>query len=89
MNWLFVVMKNRPLIVDLPSGDTTLSRNRLVGHVPQKDLANNVMDQNATSGELRVSSAAKQRCGGTNPTSRQVAAQRTSLSISTQDFPEI
>ena len=65
------------------------SRNRPVGHVPQKDLANNVMDQNATSGELRVSSAAKQRRGGTNPTSRQVAAQRTSLSISTQDFPEI
>ena len=26
------------------------SINRLVGHVPQKDLANNVMDQNQTSG---------------------------------------
>ena len=25
-----------------------LLRNRLVGHVPQKDLANNVMDQNLT-----------------------------------------
>ncbi len=27
-------------------------RNRLVGHVPQKDLANDVMDQNQTSGEF-------------------------------------
>jgi hypothetical protein len=27
-----------------------LPRNRLRGHVPHKDLANNVMDQNRTSG---------------------------------------
>jgi hypothetical protein len=30
-----------------------LLSNRLVGHVPQKDLANNVMDQKQTSRELR------------------------------------
>jgi hypothetical protein len=29
-----------------------LSRNRLRGHVPHKDLANNVMDQKLTSGQL-------------------------------------
>ena len=29
-----------------------LPRNRLRGHVPHKDLANNVMDQNETSGQL-------------------------------------
>jgi len=27
-----------------------------VGHVPQRDLSNNVMDQNETSGELGTSS---------------------------------
>ena len=32
-------------------GTTKLSRNRLVGHVPQRDLANNVMDQNPTCGQ--------------------------------------
>jgi hypothetical protein len=29
-----------------------LPRNRLRGHVPQQDLANNVMDQKKTSGEF-------------------------------------
>jgi hypothetical protein len=32
-------------------GTTKLSRNRLRGHVPQRDLTNNVMDQNETSGQ--------------------------------------
>jgi hypothetical protein len=29
-----------------------LRSNRLLGHVPQKDLANDMMDQNRTSGEF-------------------------------------
>ena len=40
---------NRTLRSELHSS-VTLSRNRLRGHVPQKDLANDVMDQNRTSG---------------------------------------
>jgi len=40
------------MTVDLWSANTTLARNRLRGHVPQQDLANNVMDQNPTSGEF-------------------------------------
>jgi len=51
-----------------------LPRNRLVGHVPQKDLANDVMDQNETSGELRGSSAEK--------------ATMRSRPLSAADFPK-
>jgi hypothetical protein len=40
-------------IVGKPSKwSVKLPRNRLRGHVPHKDLANNVMDQNPTSGQL-------------------------------------
>jgi len=34
-------------------GHWKFSGNRLRGHVPQQDLANNVMDQNKTSGPRR------------------------------------
>src|SRR5215469_11049126 len=47
---------NNPLdgrIVGKPSKwSVKLPRNRLRGHVPHKDLVNNVMDQNPTSGQL-------------------------------------
>ena len=32
-----------------------VGQNRLVGHVPQKDLANNVMDQNESAGAVEKS----------------------------------
>jgi hypothetical protein len=51
------------MIVDLWSRSTKLSRNRLVGHVPQKDLTNNVMDQNKTCAPLRFTSTYYQRPG--------------------------
>ncbi len=43
------------MIVDLWAANTKLARNRLVGHVPQKDLANDVIDQNETAGAVEKS----------------------------------